>query len=83
MQPTPSLGPNVPIRTLGGIESWKKLGYKTRQALQRPKRTQYPNGKIKWEAYRSLRRDYRKAKLHKRPNQCSGLGEGFNRATLR
>ena len=41
----------------------EKLRSKTRQALQKAKRTPYPNDKIQWEAYRSLRRDYKKAIL--------------------
>ena len=51
----------------------EKFRYKTRQALQRPKRTPYPNDKIQWEAYRSLRRDYEKQFL----TQKLGHGKAF------
>ena len=37
MQPTPSLGPNMPLQTLGGIESWKNFATKPVKLFKDPK----------------------------------------------
>ena len=37
MQPTPSLGPNIPLKTLGGIESWKNFATKPVKLFKDPK----------------------------------------------